>query len=249
MAASAANSERIRAVLFDLDDTLRVSDPHPHDVFTGFVASQGIALSEQDRKDAYRWGHSYWANSTTLLDDHEKHQGYEDPFWKNYTRRHLRSLNLGEATIERLAASAHRHMGNGYRPVSKLVPHTLESIHALRASGLQVGLLTNRTRPIYKEMTELGLDHELDIFLTGGQLGAFKPQADFFLRALDLLKLAPQEVTYVGDNYFADILGAQKAGILPVLIDPRDLYPEWEGARIHGLDELFKVLPLEGLVR
>lgn len=247
MAAKQGDNSTLRAVFFDLDDTLRVSQPHPNDAFTAFVEEQGVPLSEQDRKESFRWGHSYWANSTTLLDDYEKHQGYEDPFWQNYTRRHLRSLNLDEDTIERLAPDVHSYMGQGYRPQSVLVPDTFAILDQLRAAGLFVGLLTNRTRPIYAEMQELGLDQHLDLFLTGGQMQAFKPDAAFFARPLELLGLSAEQVIYVGDNYYADVQGALNAAIRPILIDHRDLYPEFEGARIAQLGQIFEVLDLEGL--
>lgn len=235
-------------MLFDLDDTLRVNDPHPHEAFTQYVSSLGIALSEDVKKKAYRWGHAYWANSTTLLDDFEKHKGYEDPFWQNYTRRHLEALDIHGDQIETIASQVHAYMGRGYRPQSKLVPDCLETIAQLRESGFLVGLLTNRTRPIYKEMLELGLDHELDIFLTGGQLDAFKPQVEFFDKALELLKVPPQEALYVGDNFFADIQGAEKANLLPVLIDPRGLYPENKWPTIQTIGEVLSLLKIEAHV-
>ena len=237
--------DQIKAVLFDLDDTLRVNDPHPHEVFTNYVSSLGFRLSEGAKKKAYRWGHAYWANSTSLLDDFEKHKGYEDPFWQNYTRRNLESLGIGDQEIEAIAPKVHVYMSRKYRPKSILVPNCLKTIMKIRESGLLVGLLTNRSRPIYKEMLELGLDHELDIFLTASQLDAFKPDPEFFFRALDLLKVSPREAVYVGDNFFADIQGAEKADLLPILIDPRNLYPENNWPTIRAISELPALLNIE----
>jgi hypothetical protein len=48
--------EKIKAVLFDLDDTLRVNDPHPHDVFTKYVRALGFQLSEEDKKTPFSGG-------------------------------------------------------------------------------------------------------------------------------------------------------------------------------------------------
>lgn len=31
---------------------------------------------------------------------------------------------------------------------------------------------------------------------------------------------------YVGDNYFADVLGAQNAGLQPILIDPEGVFTD-----------------------
>jgi FMN phosphatase YigB (HAD superfamily) len=46
----------------------------------------------------------------------------------------------------------------------------------------------------------------------------------------------------VGDNYFADIQGAEKAHLLPVLIDPKELYPENPWPTIRSIDEILGLL-------
>jgi FMN phosphatase YigB (HAD superfamily) len=44
--------------------------------------------------------------------------------------------------------------------------------------------------------------------------------------ALQQLDLPAQAVVYVGDNYYADVVGARGAGLWPVLLDPDNLFPE-----------------------
>jgi FMN phosphatase YigB (HAD superfamily) len=46
----------------------------------------------------------------------------------------------------------------------------------------------------------------------------------------------------VGDNYFADVVGARRAGLQPVLYDPRALYPEADCPIITSFDQLIPVL-------
>jgi FMN phosphatase YigB (HAD superfamily) len=46
----------------------------------------------------------------------------------------------------------------------------------------------------------------------------------------------------VGDNYFADVIGAQKAKMRAILIDPEGLFPEAECTVIDAFDELQMVL-------
>ena len=52
----------------------------------------------------------------------------------------------------------------------------------------------------------------------------------------------PDQTIYVGDNYFADILGAANAGLRPVLLDPDGLFPEAACPVISSLGELLGVL-------
>jgi FMN phosphatase YigB (HAD superfamily) len=49
----------------------------------------------------------------------------------------------------------------------------------------------------------------------------------------------------VGDNYYADIIGAQQAGLAPVLIDPHGLYPDAEVPIIEAVPEVLELLQVE----
>lgn len=237
---------RVRAVIFDLDDTLRSNYPHADKFFSDFVSSLGIALDEEDRQRAHRWRHSYWAMSDAFLEDLEKHKGIDqDSFWENYTRLHLAELGASEKEVEELAPKVHKHMRKRYKPKSRLVPEALEVLQSLRASGYLVGLLTNRSRPIYKEMNKLKLDLHLDFYLTAGQLGAFKPNKVLFEQMLDFIQVPAEEAMYVGDNYIADVEGAKGARLQPVLLDPLGLYPKSDFPVIENLKELIPLLQVE----
>ena len=47
-----------------------------------------------------------------------------------------------------------------------------------------------------------------------------------------------QETIYIGDNYFADIVGSHRAGLMPVLYDPTSLFPDADCAVIKSFVEL-----------
>jgi putative hydrolase of the HAD superfamily len=236
----------VRAIIFDLDDTLRSNYPHANDFFSDFVSSKGVALEEEDKQRAHRWRHEYWAMSDAFIDDLDRHNGIDqDSFWENYTRLHLASLGVSDEDNERLAPAVHKHMRKKYKPESRLVPQTLEILDSLRASGYLVGVLTNRSRSIYKEMDKLELDLHLDFFLTASQLGTFKPNKDIFLQMLKFIQVAPEEAVYVGDNYVADVEGAKNADLQPVLMDPDGLYPKVDFPVIEDLQGLFSLLNLD----
>ena len=63
-----------------------------------------------------------------------------------------------------------------------------------------------------------------------------------FEHALARAGLTPREAIYVGDNYFADVVGSLRAGLMPVLYDPSLLFPEAECAVIRSFDELHGLL-------
>jgi putative hydrolase of the HAD superfamily len=69
----------------------------------------------------------------------------------------------------------------------------------------------------------------LDYFkfcLYAGELERWKPNPEMFAIALQQLALPADAVIYVGDNYYADVAGALRAGLHPVLLDEDGLFPE-----------------------
>jgi FMN phosphatase YigB (HAD superfamily) len=54
--------------------------------------------------------------------------------------------------------------------------------------------------------------------------------------------VSAQETVYVGDNYFADVVGSRRAGLHPVLYDPRGIFPEADCSTIKSFDELMSAV-------
>jgi putative hydrolase of the HAD superfamily len=91
-------------------------------------------------------------------------------------------------------------------------------------------------------MTVLGLAPFFQFALAAGEISSWKPEPGIFQHALALLNTRPEQTIYVGDNYFADILGATSAGLRPVLLDPEGLFPEAACPVITSLDGLLAII-------
>ena len=74
------------------------------------------------------------------------------------------------------------------------------------------------------------------------EVNAWKPNPRIFDRALEFSGSSPERTIYVGDNYYADILGAQNAGLQPVLLDEKGLFPEAGCLVIERVEELVEKL-------
>jgi FMN phosphatase YigB (HAD superfamily) len=237
--------DNITTIVFDLDDTLRHNEPHANTFFTDYAESITRPFTEEQRRASRRWEHNYWANSADLLGDQASLTADSEAFWLNYSKRHLLSLGFDEADARQHASSVHGHMRANYRPVGHVKPGVTNMLASLRAAGYMLGVLTNRVRAIYGEMHTLGLDFYFDFFLSAGQLGAFKPEIEIFQNLQKFLGRPAQEIMYVGDNYYADIIGAQRAGLFGVLVDPLRLYDDPGCPVIEEITDLEQLLKLE----
>jgi FMN phosphatase YigB (HAD superfamily) len=106
-------------------------------------------------------------------------------------------------------------------PGVRVFQDTLGVLHALRAEGLQIGLLTNSDLPMWMrdgELRDLGLLDSIDVRLTAGDVGRLKPHFAPFRAVLDGLGVTPDEAVFVGDRLQDDVAGAQATGMRAVWV-------------------------------
>lgn len=216
----------IKTVLFDLDGTLRLHLPPGGEVFTNYVISLGFPLSQEDHLRSERWEHYYWANSPELKSDHDLYGGETRDFWRNYSRRRLIALGIAPQTAFDLAEQVSNYMEENYRPQTLVTEGAITVLQNLREAGYRLAVVSNRTNPYSEELERLGLASFFEFALAGGEVNFYKPQPGIFEAALKRLDSHPRQAIYVGDNYFADVIGARQAGLWPVLYDPRGLFLE-----------------------
>ena len=84
---------------------------------------------------------------------------------------------------------------------------------ALEEHGIQLFLLSNSRKPgrAQRFAEQLGIPYQ-------GHSG--KPKRAGYLRAMERMNRTPQETVMVGDQIFTDTLGANNAGVTPLLIRP-----------------------------
>lgn len=227
----------IKAILFDLDGTLRHHLPDSGEVFMNYAASLGLQIDSETRQQVLRWEHYYFANSPELQADN-KIFSEKNAFWQNFSRHRLLLLGCESAQAESLAAQCSAHMRDSHKP-QVWVPQEVPALLAmLNEAGFILGIVSNRHEPYEEQIREMGLREHFDFLLAAGEVDSFKPDAGIFLAALERAGTSASETLFVGDNYYADVVGAQRAGLRPVLYDPSGLFPEADCAVIRSFEEL-----------
>jgi putative hydrolase of the HAD superfamily len=124
-----------------------------------------------------------------------------------------------------------------------LFDDVLSTIKTLKEQNLTLGLLTNLDRDMKPICRELGMEPYINFTVTSGEVGVDKPEPPIFLAALQKAGVSASEAYHVGDQYKLDVIGARGVGIIPILIDRYDLYPEvTDCPRIHSLTGLIEYL-------
>ena len=235
-------SKHITTIFFDLDGTLRHSVPEGGEVFTKYAATLGLPVTEEDRLRAMRWEYQYWASSTDLRDDLLAHSPDTENFWIEYSRRRLLALGASPDWAVQHAPQTSAHMGEMYKPDSIVRDDVRRALTALREAGYIMGVISNRDKPFQPLLEAHGLSEFFPYALAAGEVEIYKPEPGIFEHALKQLKVNAQETVYVGDNYYADILGARRAGLEPVLYDPNRIFPDADCVTIRSMDELLPAI-------
>lgn len=236
------SSNSIKAVLFDLDGTLRHHIPAAGDVFVEFTRSIGLRISEEDRIRSEHWVHHYFAHSLEIQADGKLFKDDQKSFWVNFTKRRLVAVGVPTAQAIDFAPQASAYMEEHYKPAVHIPEDVFPLLQFLKDSGFVLGLVSNRDDPYHDEIKNMKLDSYFKFILAGGEVNAFKPDKLIFDHALKLAGTSASETMYIGDNYFADVVGSRRAGLIPVLYDPGSLFPDADCAVIKSFAELYELL-------
>jgi HAD superfamily hydrolase (TIGR01549 family) len=232
----------IETVLFDLDGTLRHNTPKADDVQYGFCIQLGVNDAPGLQQEGARWTHYYWAQSSEFYADINQFSEMDNDFWINYSYRYLRSLAVPNEQALDLAPQLFNHMENGFNPKDLVYPCVPETLQALKEAGFTLGMVSNRSKPCQEHCEQLGILKYFDFAYVAAEVNAWKPDPRIFDRALDLTGFPSERTIYVGDNYYADIVGAKNAGLQPVLLDPINIFPDADCTVIQSIRELGSML-------
>lgn len=231
----------IKSIFYDLDGTLRMNEPDGWQVFVDNARSLGIPLTQEKALLAARWEHYYFAQSVDLMEDRQKFHG--DAFWLNYTYRQLMQIGIEAAKARELSLPLSQKMNETYHPADVTPADLVPTLKVLRQRGYQLGVLSNRDESYADYLEQLGLSQYFDLVLFAGAAGVYKPDPAVFVYMLQKAGAAAAESMYVGDNYYADVLGSRAAGLTPVLIDIFGIFEEPGCEVITGHEQLLGLLP------
>jgi putative hydrolase of the HAD superfamily len=235
-----SSEKPIRTVLFDFDGTLVFHEPDSFDVISAFCAEIGQPLSSEAEHRGRRTRHEYFVDPLIR----RQLGGFSrDDFWKHFNRHLLMAMGI-EDGLDDLAAELTRRFSD-LEFVYRCPEAGCDTLAELRARGYDLGLITNRDNGerFYELLDQMDLRSYFDMTLASGEVGICKPEPGIFYAALDRIGATPDRSLYVGDNYWADVVGAQRASVRPVLLDPHGVFPECDCQTLERIDELLAWLP------
>ena len=227
---------RIRAVLFDVDDTLFDRDGAQQGILRVILQELPHVFTDLPAEATLR---AFNESDSIALREYEAGVLAED-FRSRRSRLFLGLLGLDEKHADAVTALyVHR-----YPTIDAPVAGAVSVVRRL-ADTFPLGVVSNALPDVqYTKLATLGIRHLFRCVVLSGELKIAKPDPRIFLHAAGLLGSAPEDCLYVGDSYENDVVGAKRAGMRTCWFNPRalpagDITPD---IQIHTLQDLPRAL-------
>ncbi|TFF91849.1 HAD family hydrolase [Candidatus Thorarchaeota archaeon] len=227
---AAISLAKYEAVIFDLDSTLTDTKHYPLTASRWLL--EQIGPQAQARFDEY---------ASVLLERYfsqirEVVEGgpYKYPLQIVRDALSWALQDIGISFKESLPGATANLFKEYHLELSEAQPGVLDLLRLFEGEGLDMGVITNafvgHIKPI---LTRLGIAHFFECFVDGGVVKAYKPSPAPFEFTMRQLGSEPSTTLFVGDEFYADIVGATNLGIDSIWINGRDRSLE-DLLREHG---------------
>ena len=227
----------IKAAVFDLGGTLVQYPLYWRPLYRPALEKTaqdcGIALTEKMYKAAY----------DVLM----KYNTRENPREHEVTSEVIFTEILTEWGCNANTETAKKAFFSFFNADAVPFPETNEALQHLKEAGIKTGVLTDAPYGMDNKFALQGitsLSKLIDFFVSSVDAGYRKPHSAGYLKLIERCSVSPCEMLYIGDEE-KDIIGANKLGIISVLINRSDIEKDYgQSYTIRSLNDVQKILNL-----
>lgn len=228
------------AVFFDAGETL--VHPHPTfpDLFSQVLIREGHDVQPETVRERIHVVSDRFAQAAETNELWTTTPERSRAFWHDVYGIFFRELGIS-ATNE-LIDTVYAEFTDiaNYRLFDDVLP----VLRRLRGTGMRLGVISNFEEWLERLLDQLGVTAFFDVRVISGAEGMEKPDPRIFELAMSRAGVDAAVSVHVGDDPRMDVEPAAALGMLPVLIDRRERYPDAAGTRITSMEELPGVLGL-----
>jgi putative hydrolase of the HAD superfamily len=223
----------IKAIFFDLGDTLASTDPPYLHRIAQAMREAGLEISNKEfeieyTKADYKLFLKHKDRGGITPSEHREWflpilyesllQGQEVSPFRRKVRDALSQIDFGRVAL----------------------PGAIELLDYLKAKGYVLAIISNNDGRTEEKCEEVSIREYFDIILDSTNVDLIKPDSRIFEHALNKLGLSTSEAIHVGDMYGSDVMGGMNAGLDVIWLNHRKI----EGLshplikEVAGLDEI-----------
>lgn len=123
-----------------------------------------------------------------------------------------------------------------------VTPGLVSFLERLRARGLRRVVVSNANGTLHAHFDRLGLTPHFEAIFDSYCEKVEKPDPRFFEIALERSGARRETTVHVGDFYEIDVVGARRAGLRAILLDPSGVNADRDCDRVPSLEDLASTL-------
>lgn len=227
----------MKAVLFDIDNTLLIRRPAIPEKWHEELAAAGYNITADDAQRAFAEC-EMWVGEQTRIENETGIRMSDEDFKNGLMDCCISAFGIDKSATDMLSLT---WMGR-YEKHYEVADGAFEFLDALRLRGIKAGIVSNNYSSIRDVLAEKGLTDYFSTIVISDEVGLYKPDPQILLHACAQLGVQPEESLYVGDHPF-DVVCANEANMNSAWI-PASVYmklPAWTTVphyKIHTLREL-----------
>lgn len=218
---------KIRHIFFDLDNTLW--DHRKNAYLTVKDLFKRLEIGEKYRIDFEQFHSKYDEINEKLWEDIR--DGLID---KDYLRKHRfydTFLHFG-LDDEALASYFENHFLDQILSYNELIDGTEDLLIYLKNNGYQLYIISNGFQEVTERKCQLsGIAQYFETITSADSVGVRKPNSKIFEYSLGLAKAEKKESILIGDDWIADVKGAQNFGMDVIFFDALKEHKSEEGLK------------------
>lgn len=196
------------AVFFDVDFTLIRPGPRFQGVGYGASCARHGLVIDETLFDAAVEG----AGAALDTADHL----YDPEVFIGYTRRIIELMGGGSPAADTVARELYEEWARHQH--FTLYDDVRESLEALAALGVRLGLISNSHRCLESFQSHFELEGLISVAISSAEQGYLKPHPAIFQAALERMEVRASEAIMVGDSLSHDVNGARGVGMRGILL-------------------------------
>ena len=226
----------MKAIVFDVDHTLIDFDEDEKSAFVKTCRYFGVSPTQEDVQAFWELSYESWTKHGLHLvqteriqrDFHALYAKHVSFLFEEYEKR-IPLPKGREEVFTRFISGEGRAIEDSLSIVKEL------------SKRYDVYIATNGLSVIQRGRTKEYLPYVREIFISE-EVGAIKPDRQFFDQMLHTIPYPPDEILMVGDSYASDMVGAKGAGIKTCHFNRRGEEHDDVDYTIRSLKELFRIL-------
>ena len=229
--------ESIKAIFFDLGDTLASTDPPYLQRIAQAMRESGLDITNEEFELIYAKA------DYKLYLKHKQEGGITPREYRNWFLPLIYESLLPHDKIDEFRQNVRYELSKiNFGRIA--LPGAVDILDYLKGKGYRLAVISNNDGRAEEKCEEVSIREYFDLILDSTNIDLIKPDSRIFKHALDKLELSKNEAIHIGDMYGADVMGGMNAGLDVIWLNHRNI----RGLSDHPIKEVPELFKLKDIL-